>query len=353
MALMESDIKHFENVIREYYLPDDCYSDDDVRSFREGFIDGVLNYFDKGRYNNDGGAAYCYRMGLDTACEFSDHADEPICYNSASAHRKPAVGMHLCMDPYEMDAEVLYYRDYNSCDILFEDGSILISRPFDLFLNKRIKPPLLKRKRASYASKYLGQRRMMTCDMYAEIVRYRVADDIDVRFEDGYVAKNKSLSSFKRGEIANPNRMGLRFKYLHKYTGATKTMKCGMDATILKYNGSEEIMVRFSDGTVVFSTMEAFKKGCISNPNMPSYHVLKCRDKYLGKIQYMECGMLAEIISYRGYHQVDIRFEDGYVAKKQSVKNFLHGKIINPFFFDGNYFSPKNTKVNTAMMIQL
>ena len=44
----------------------------------------------------------------------------------------------------------------------------------------------------------LGETRMMNCDMEATIIRYGNNKDIDVRFEDGAVAKHKLYDPFKK-----------------------------------------------------------------------------------------------------------------------------------------------------------
>ena len=43
----------------------------------------------------------------------------------------------------------------------------------------------------------------MNCGMEATIIRYNTAKDIDIRFEDGAVAKDKTYRAFKKGEIAH------------------------------------------------------------------------------------------------------------------------------------------------------
>lgn len=50
-----------------------------------------------------------------------------------------------------------------------------------------------------------GEKRIMNCGMEAEIVTYRKNNDIDVRFADQTIIKNKSYGSFVRGCISNPN----------------------------------------------------------------------------------------------------------------------------------------------------
>lgn len=44
----------------------------------------------------------------------------------------------------------------------------------------------------------LGETRIMSCDMEATIIRYNGVRDIDVRFEDGAMAKHKAYDSFKK-----------------------------------------------------------------------------------------------------------------------------------------------------------
>ena len=51
----------------------------------------------------------------------------------------------------------------------------------------------------------LGETRTMNCGMEATIIRYGNATDIDVRFEDGAVTKHKAYKEFGNGKIANPN----------------------------------------------------------------------------------------------------------------------------------------------------
>ena len=77
----------------------------------------------------------------------------------------------------------------------------------------------------------LGETRMMNCGMEATIIRYGRCDDIDVRFEDGAVAKNKAYKAFKKGEIANPNIK----TFTEVRLGETRVMNCGMEATIIRY----------------------------------------------------------------------------------------------------------------------
>ena len=165
----------------------------------------------------------------------------------------------------------------------------------------------------------LGKTRMMNCGMKATIIRYGKAIDIDVRFEDGTVVKHKSYSKFKKGGIANPNIKASRFD-------ETRMMSCGIEATIIRYGGATDIDVRFEDGVikehVVYSK---FKKGSIAHPSTK----VSAKDR-LGETNMMNCGMEATIIQYAKYADIDVRFEDGTIAKCKGYKEFKKGGSANP-----------------------
>lgn len=51
----------------------------------------------------------------------------------------------------------------------------------------------------------LGEKRVMRNGLLAEIIKYRSASDIDVRFEDDVIVTQKSYGCFLHGSIAHPN----------------------------------------------------------------------------------------------------------------------------------------------------
>ena len=89
-----------------------------------------------------------------------------------------------------------------------------------------------------------GEKRVMNCGLEAEIIAYRGTNDIDVKFEDGYIAYNKQYTRFKKGMIRShleeENRLG-----------EERLMNCGLKAKIIKYNNAKDIDVEFEDGIVV------------------------------------------------------------------------------------------------------
>ena len=165
----------------------------------------------------------------------------------------------------------------------------------------------------------LGETRMMNCGMEATIIRYGGATDIDVRFEDGAVAKNKAYGEFKKGGIAHPSTTA------KARLGETRMMNCSMKATIIRYENADDINICFEDGKVVeHKTYRAFKKGYIAhqNTNVPV-------EARLGETQMMNCGMEATIIRYENSRDIDVRFKDGKVVGHKAYRAFKKGEIAH------------------------
>ena len=158
--------------------------------------------------------------------------------------------------------------------------------------------------------------------MEATIIRYGNSKDIDVRFEDGAVVKNRGYGDFKKGEIANPNIK----TFTEVRLGETRMMNCGMEATIIRYGRCDDIDVRFEDGTIAKHKLYGeFKKGGIANPNIKT-----SAENCLGKTKMMNCGMKATIIRYGACADIDIRFEDGAVVEHKRYSSFEKGEIAHP-----------------------
>ena len=215
-----------------------------------------------------------------------------------------------------MAATIIRYGNNGDIDVCFEDDTIIKHRQYCQFKRGGIANPNF--------NQYLGETRMMNCGMEATIIRYENAMDIDVRFEDETVVEHKTYNAFKKGNIANPNIKA----FAEARLGETRMMNCGMETTIIRYGGCNDIDVRFEDGTVVeHKTYKAFKKGEIANPNIETF-----AEARLGKTRMMNCGMEATIIRYGTCADIDVRFEDGTVAVHKTYKAFKKGGIANPNF---------------------
>ena len=216
----------------------------------------------------------------------------------------------------KMEATIIRYGSATDIDVRFKDGAIAKHKTYGLFKEGGIANPNMK----VSAEDRLGETRMMNCGMEATIIRYNTNKDIDVRFEDEIVVEHKGYSAFKRGEIANPNIKASAENRL----GETKMMNCGMEATIIRYGGVRDIDVCFKDGTVAeHKVYNAFEKGNIAHPSTTA----KAR---LGETRMMKCGMEATIIRYNRCDNINVRFEDGAVVEHRKYREFKKGEIANP-----------------------
>lgn len=165
----------------------------------------------------------------------------------------------------------------------------------------------------------VGKTRMMNCGMEATIIRYGGYNDIDIRFEDGAIAKCKEYNRFRKGGIAHPSTTA------EARLGETRMMSCDMEATIIRYGGATDVDVRFEDGKVVeHKTYRAFKKGYIAhqNTNVPI-------EAHLGETRMMNCGMEAAIIRYGRSDDIDVRFEDGAIVEHKTYNSFKKDGIAH------------------------
>ena len=166
-----------------------------------------------------------------------------------------------------------------------------------------------------------GEKKMMNCGLEATIIRYGGSLDIDVQFEDGQVVYHRYYSSFQKGRIAPP----IDPRYSH--VGEKRMMNCGLEATIIRYGSSRDIDVQFEDGQVVYHRdYFSFQKGSISPPIDPRKTV------HIGEKRMMKCGLEGTIIRYGGCNDIDVQFEDGQVVYKRTYDAFKKGTIAHPGF---------------------
>ena len=212
-----------------------------------------------------------------------------------------------------MEATIIRYGKYIDIDVRFKDGTVVKHKSYGKFKKGEIANPNIK----TFTEVRLGETRMMNCGIEATIIRYGRCDDIDVRFEDGAVAKNKAYGEFKRGKIAHPSTTA------ETRLGETRMMNCDMEATIIRYGNSKDIDVRFEDGTIAkCKGYKEFKKGGIANPSTTA-------ENRLGETRMMNCGMKATIIRYKNNRDIDVRFEDGKVVGHKAYGTFKKGEIAH------------------------
>ena len=118
--------------------------------------------------------------------------------------------------------------------------------------------------------------------------------------------------------------------WLKFHKGETNIATNGMKMTIIACRNNADLDVQFEDGYIaVHKTYYNFKKGNIKNPNA----VDAVNASYIGKKMMAKNGLMMEVIAYRGSMDIDVRFEDGYIAEHRKYSNFLTGEIKHPFPF--------------------
>ena len=210
-----------------------------------------------------------------------------------------------------LEATIIRYGSYMDIDVQFEDGQVVYHRDYSSFKRGTIALPVER----------VGEKRMMNCGLKATIIRYGSNRDIDVQFEDGQVVYHSYYSSFKKGEIAPP----IDPRYSH--VGEKRMMNCGLEATIIRYGGAMDIDVQFEDGQVVYKrTYDNFIKGMIAPPIDPRKIV------HIGERRMMKCGLEATIIRYGSSRDIDVQFEDGQVVYHRDYTSFKRGTIAHQGF---------------------
>ena len=286
-------------------------------------------------------------------------------------------------------ATCIRYRNYFDIDIQFEDGTIVRNIRKDAFYSGSVKNPNIKE---IVSTSILGVKRLMTNGQYATCIAYRRFNDIDVQFEDGTIVEHKRKDSFLSGGIENPNYnpsscVGLTLKMncgmnatciaYRKYSdidiqfedgtilehinagnfikkailhpsiksdcvGEARTMNNSQKATCIAYRKATDIDIQFEDGTIIEHCSKSnFYSGKIKNPNyLDNDEIKKPTTRYslgdpsksncVGETRTMRNGQKATCIAYRKASDIDVQFEDGYIARNKGKDAFYSGLIRNP-----------------------
>lgn len=169
-----------------------------------------------------------------------------------------------------------------------------------------------------------GETRTMRCGMKATIIGYLNSHNITVQFEDGTVSEHRYYGDFEKGKIEHPNS---RPDYTLR-VGEQNEMNCGLVARIIEYRKSNDIDVQFEDGVVVKGrSYRDFLQGEIAHRSLKTNKAL-----LIGTTKEMHCGMKATIIAYRKSNDIDVSFEDGTVVFGCSLSAFNGQRILHPKF---------------------
>jgi len=104
---------------------------------------------------------------------------------------------HITNEGYTI--EIIQYFKYINCTIQFEDKTIIKNTNYGSILAKNIRKPYNR----------VGEKFTTNEGYEVEIISYRSATDIDIRFEDGTILRNKNYDHLQRGTVMNPNHISV------------------------------------------------------------------------------------------------------------------------------------------------
>ena len=230
-------------------------------------------------------------------------------------------GLNMC---------IIKYITANNIDVQFDDGTIVFHKDYHAFKRgsiknpNYIKPKIEKTKDIKPIINRIGETSLAKNNQKMTIIAYRARNDIDIQFEDGTIVTNKRYQHFITGEIKNPNVIYSNNHILIDRIGETITTKDGIKMTIVEYRNRDDIDIQLDDGSILKHQLyERFKVGHI---NCSTYR----KNKKLGETKINKNGQKMTIIKYNKDTNIDVQFEDGYIAKHIRYKNFLCGNVFHP-----------------------
>lgn len=211
-----------------------------------------------------------------------------------------------------MKMEIIAYRNARDIDIRFEDGAEVYHKAYDPFIKGKIKYPI---------TALIGKTKRMKNGYDCTIINVRGYTDIDVVFSNGVENKHQNMTNWRSGSIGFPldYKKKLSQELALSRVGLTRRMHNGIEATIIAYKDDDDIDIQFETGEV--------KKGVRYTNFMLGHVATKERFNKVGQISIMSNGMKATITKYRNYQDIDIQFEDGKKREHVRYKEFMHGRI--------------------------
>lgn len=193
----------------------------------------------------------------------------------------------------------------------------------------------------------INEKRKMKNGMDAVIICYRNAHDIDVEFGDGKVVCHKTYRSFLKGDIRHPDGKACNGHFVHQKErlGETREMRTGDKCTIIAYENSHDITVRFDNGDILYHryyrdfvhgrirdmpeyTVKEEKHGSAENPGTSKKERLK--NYRIGQKKEQKYGNIGEITEYAAANDITVRFSDGSILQHARYDKFVKGSLASP-----------------------
>ena len=206
------------------------------------------------------------------------------------------------------------YTNSKDFEVTFSDGTTVHRKRYTDNKKGFISNP------NSYKNQHIGEETIAKNGLHAKIINCENCRSITVQFEDGTKVIT-NYRSFKEGNIKHPNISVITQKCKNKYIGKTFIAKNGMSYTVVDYKNAGEILIEFEDGTQVTTTVSGIYSNNIKNPNYTF------KTKRIGETNLSSIGLQMSVYNYRSAMDIDIQFEDGYIATNRSYTNFKTNSI--------------------------
>lgn len=171
----------------------------------------------------------------------------------------------------------------------------------------------------------IGTSVQMSDGSIATCVAYNGCCDFDIEFEDGFVVHSKSWSDFLSGKTVGEHKRWLLQK---EVVGLTVTMTNGLKATVVEYENSSSITIRWETGELQkIKSLAHFREGKIAVASNNNEAKAKRR---LHEVRTMNCGLTLKIVEYFGAHNITVECENGRRLYKKYYTDFVNGTISYP-----------------------
>ena len=252
------------------------------RIMRNGLLAEIINY----RSSDD--IDVQFDDGSITNTTYFHFVRETVGHPNYRCHAPNRLGMR-CLMNCGMYAEIIQYNNSLDITVRFDDGAISAHKSYGCFIRGTIAYPNKSYKSSSQRKptemtvqpNRTGERQMMNCGLWAEIIKYNNSHDITVQFDDGTIVEHKLYRSFQYGAIGHPNILHQSYAKRKapdktKHIGERRIMNCGEEAEIIEYNNNNDITVRFMDSAIVSHKKYChFCHGGIAHPNIDPHSYTK------------------------------------------------------------------------------
>lgn len=217
-------------------------------------------------------------------------------------------------------ATILVYHNCSNIDIQFEDGFVRNGVRYDAFIRGEVSHPIKntpkKRREPQIQAHRVGETRRMNNGLMATIDTYRSTGDMDVRFEDGCLVKNKSYTSFKKGNIGHPFYknsacMSMQEFAIHYYLQKLGFVKIEKGAWKEKGFGNYELDFFHNDKKIAIEYDGSIHKNCVEG-DIKKNLLCKRMGIPLYRIRHFDCPILSDNNSH-----------DIVLSKEKTIRSVL------------------------------